>query len=105
MRALILATAAALLTGCVYTKLHPGADGVRVTANANAVEGCELVGEVKSADYLNGGAGGQSAGQENTDRKMKNKALALGGNVVHIRDEDSNYYGTSARGEVYRCGE
>lgn len=103
MRTLLIATLAVTLAGCVYTKLHPGADAVRVTANSAAVEGCELLGEVKGADFLNGGIGGKSAGQENTDRRLKNKALALGGNVVHIRDEESNYYGTTARGEVYRC--
>jgi len=103
MRTIIIATLAVALSGCIYTKLHPGAEAVRVTANANAVEGCELLGEVKGADFLNGGIAGASAGQENTDRRLKNKGLALGGNVVHIRDEDSNYYGTSARGDVYRC--
>lgn len=91
-----------LLSACVTTELTPAGENVRVTSNAEAVEGCELLGETQASDRLNTGIA-QSSGEENTFRRMRNQAAAMGGNVVHLLTNDTGFYGASARGEVYRC--
>lgn len=98
-----VAVAALLLSACVTTQLKPGADQVRVTTNAETVRGCESLGNIKASDRMNGGVFGQDAAEENTDRRLRNQAVALGGNVVFLDRASTGIDGSSARGEVYRC--
>lgn len=99
----VAGSACALLASCVTTRLTPDASRVRVTGNSAVVSGCEYLGDVKASDRMNGGLVGQDAAEENTDRRMRNAAAAMGGNVVHLQRERADYFGASARGEVYRC--
>lgn len=96
--AILLSTAA-----CVTTSLTPAGQKVRVTGDPGVIRGCEYVGDVQASDRMNGGAFGQDAAEENTYRRIKNKAAALGGNVVLLNRGNTNFQGSSARGEVYRC--
>jgi hypothetical protein len=102
MRRLILLALVAL-SGCVTTRVQPGAESVRVTTNADVVQGCEYLGAVKASDRMNGGLIGQDAAEENVDRRLKNKTHAMGGNVVHVQRGGAVYAGASMRGEAYRC--
>ena len=92
-----------LLTGCITTRLSPEGAQVRVTANPNAVEGCELLGEVSGGDRLNGGALGAGAAEKNARAKMQNRAAEMGANVVLISGSSSGIGGASMFGEAYAC--
>lgn len=102
MRLLAALVTPLLLSGCVTTKLAPGADAVRVTSNGETVKDCKFLGEIKASDRMNGGFG-QGAAEENTDRRLKNQAIEMGGNVVLLNRANTSYFGSSARGEVYAC--
>ena len=106
MRALslILAVLGTLFSvSCVTTTLTPAGQKVRVTTNAEAVRGCEFLGEAKASDRMNGGAFGQDAAEENTYRRLKNHAAEMGGNTVLMNRAHTGLHGSSARGEVFRC--
>ncbi len=92
-----------LAAGCVTTQLTPGAEQVRVTSNADAVRGCKLVGELRGADHMSGGLGGQGAAEENAMRRLKNEAAAKGADTVLIVTSTTNTSGSTIRGEGYRC--
>jgi Domain of unknown function (DUF4156) len=92
-------------SACVTTQLTPAAQKVRVTTNVEVVRGCKFVGEVKASDRMNGGMFGQDAAEENTYRRLKNRAAQIGGNVVLLNRASTGYSGATARGEVYRCSE
>lgn len=102
MRRIVAFSLCLLLAGCVTTKLVPGADSIRVTSNGETVKGCKFIGEIKASDRMNGGFG-QGAAEENTDRRLKNQALEMGGNVILLNRSNTSYYGSSARGELYSC--
>jgi hypothetical protein len=93
------------LTSCVTTTLTPSGERVRVTTNTETVRGCDFVGEVKASDRMNGGALGQDAAEENTYRRLRNDAAAMGGNIVLLNRASTGRNGSTARGEVFRCPE
>ena len=93
-----------LAGGCVTTQLTPEAQAVRITSNPEAVRGCEVLGEVKGSDRMNGGMLGQGAAEENSRRRLRNAAAKLGANVVLVESANVAVLGgTSQRGEAYRC--
>ena len=93
----------ALLPACVTTTLKDGAEAVRVTDNVDAVKGCKYLGEVVASDRMNGGLLGMDAAEENTYRRLKNRALELGANTVHVQRASTSPVGAKARGEAYQC--
>lgn len=87
-----LASLAALLTACVTVALAPGADKVRVTANAQEVASCSAVGNIRVPRDEKG-----SPPVANPTDEMRNQTLGLGGNTAFV---------TSAvlgEGVAYRC--
>jgi hypothetical protein len=100
-RALVLSL---FLGACVSTKLAPGADAVRVTANTEAVKGCRFVKEVKGADHWNGGVLSGKA-EENANRQLKNEAVSAGANVVLVTSSSTGHNGSDQRGEAYACSQ
>ena len=93
-----------LLGGCVTTRLTPEAELIRVTANPEAVRGCESIGIVKGADRLQGGVLGGGAAEENAMRRMKNAAAKLGANTILLMSSRGTMGGGAAnQGEAYKC--
>jgi len=90
-------------TGCVGVKLTPEGEQVRVTSNADAAKGCKLLGDIDASDRWNGGMAGQMAAEENANRRLRNKAAALGANLVLMVSSTTGMSGSRARGEAYSC--
>jgi hypothetical protein len=107
----------ALLAGCAATPLEPGAEGVRIT-HIEPTSGCKWLGDVT------GSQGNSFTGQYTTNANLetgarndlKNKAAALGGNLVVLitervgRDFDLGLESETVHrtdvtltGSVYRC--
>lgn len=98
-----LCLALVVLTGCATARLTPAGESVRVTANPEAVRGCELLGEVSGEDRVNGGMLGQGAAEENALVRLRNAAAELGADVVLMVMGTTNMSGSSQRGEAYSC--
>lgn len=103
MTRLVPIVAFAATSGCVTTRLTPEAELVRVTANAEAVKGCTLLGNLEASDKLNGGMAGQMAAEENANRRLRNDAAKLGANTVLLSSSTTGMSGSRARGEAYKC--
>jgi hypothetical protein len=103
-RSVVAVAALLALAGCVTTELSPRARLVRVTSSGAVVRDCKFIGDVQASDRMNGGWLGMDAAEENTERRMKNRAAAMGGNVILLNRTDKGYFGAGARGEVYDCG-
>jgi len=91
------------VAACVTTKLTPAAERVRVTSNAAALKDCKLVGNVDASDRMNGGMMGQMAAEENTSRRLRNKAADMGANTVLLVSSTTGMSGSRSRAEVYSC--
>jgi hypothetical protein len=105
MRRVLIIAALAGSVGCVTTQLTPEGQAVRVTASSDAAKGCKLIGEVDASDSMNGGALGQTAAEENTNRRIRNKAASMGANLVVLVNSSTGTGGSRARGEAYSCPE
>jgi uncharacterized protein YbjQ (UPF0145 family) len=103
MRKLLILASFAAVTGCVTTRLSPAAETVRLTTNPEAVRGCELVGDIDASDRMQGGMMGQMAAEENANRRLRNKAVEMGANVVLVGQSTTGMSGSRVRGEAYRC--
>jgi hypothetical protein len=107
--------ASALLAGCAATPLHPGAQMVRVT-NTEPGSECQFLGDIT------GNQGNSFTGpfitNENLEtgarNDLKNKAAALGGNLVVLLTQRAGQTGgigqgsgeqtnVTLSGNVYRC--
>jgi hypothetical protein len=100
----VLVTLLALsFTGCVTTSLTPAGEAVRVTSNPEVVKQCKFVGEVFGRDRMNGGLAGQWAAEENANRRIRNRAAEMGGNVVLLVTDSTGFSGSTKRGEAYKC--
>lgn len=104
-RAPLLATllgVATFLASCV--SLTPAGEQVRITSNPDVVRGCAFLGEMKATTQLGRAFGGE--GTEDSERKLRNEVAAKGGNVVMIRRQDANIWGSARSvGEAYKCPE
>ena len=110
-RAMVL-TAPLLLAACAVIPIRPGAERVKLTNQEP--QGCENLGEVvgTQGNALTGGFTSNETLISGARHDIKNKALALGANVVHILVNTSGHtigqYGggmSSAHleGVAYRC--
>lgn len=97
--ALIISAAAAL--GCETAQGN--AAKVRITANPEAVRGCHFLGNVEGDDHWNGGTLGQGIAENNATVYMRNKANALGANVILMTRSATNSSGSNQLGEAYAC--
>jgi Domain of unknown function (DUF4156) len=93
----------ASLAACTRIVLTPEEDAVRVTANAETVKGCKLLGEVEGSDLMNGGMIGQSAAENNAYKFLKRNARTMGANAVLLSTESTTMSGARKRGEAYSC--
>ena len=106
-----------LMAGCAATPLEPGAEWVRIT-HIEPTGGCKFLGDVT------GSQGNSFTGQYTTNANLetgarhdlKNKAAALGGNLVVLITERAGQTGgfgldggpihqtsVTLSGSVYRC--
>ncbi len=106
------------LTGCAATKLQPEATLVRLTHTEPSAEKCRFLGDIT------GSQGDSIAGLFTTNEDLetgarhdlKNKAYAMGGNVIYILTQRAGQSGSlydgdgyseqtnvTLSGNVYRC--
>lgn len=110
---------AAILAGCAATPMNPGAERVRIT-NAEPGKECKFLGDVTGSqgNLLTGPWTSNENLETGARNDLKNKAAAIGGNVVtiltHRAGQTGSYgqYGGSSQqtnvvvtGNVYRCPE
>lgn len=113
-----LFVAVSILSGCAAKQLKPEAARIRVAISEPA--GCEYLGEVTGAqgNFFTGGWTSNEALETGARNDMKNKAAAMGGNVIVMlanragQTGSSGQYGGSSQqtnvayaGAVYRCPE
>ena len=119
MKQLIMALAVCFLIGCAAIALRPGAELVRVT-NTEPGRECQFLGDVTGSQGNR--YSGRYTSNENLEtgarNDLKNKAAALGGNVVYLISQRAGQTGRYNRdsgssqqtnvtlsGSVYRCPE
>lgn len=105
-----------LFAGCAATQLNPGAERVRVT-NTEPGKECQFLGEVtgNQGGSLTGGITSNANLETGARNDLKNKAAAMGGNLVVIitqrAGQTTGQYGAGGQtsvtisGNVYKCPE
>jgi hypothetical protein len=106
-----------LLAGCAATALQPGAEKVRVT-NTEPTSECEFLGDITGSqgDAFTGPFTSNENLETGARNDLKNKAAALGGNLVVLITERAGQTGSVSEGSgsvqqtnvtlsgnVYRC--
>ena len=109
----------AVVAGCAAVPISPGADRVKIT-NTEPGKECKFLGDVtgNQGNFLTGPWTSNENLETGARNDMKNKAAAMGGNVIAILTQragqtgSSGYYGGSSQqtnvtvtGSVYRCPE
>jgi hypothetical protein len=102
---------AVFLVGCAATPLNLGADRVKLT-NVEPAKECKFLGDITGSqgDYLTGGYTSNANLETGARNDLKNKAAAMGGNVVQILTQRAggNYMqqtNVTISGGVYKCPE
>ncbi len=114
---LVALLALAALTGCAAAPLKPGAETVRLT-NTDPGSKCKYLGDVtgNQGNMFTGGVTSNTNLETGARNDLKNKAAAMGGNVVALLTQragqtgSGGYWGGSSEetnvtltGNVYRC--
>ncbi|EGP47467.1 MULTISPECIES: DUF4156 domain-containing protein [Achromobacter] len=114
-RAVFLLACAAPLAACAPTALAPGAAAnVRITHNEPGKE-CAFLGDVTGSqgNFLAGAITSNADLETGARNDLKNRAAALGGNVVYLLTQRAGQTGgkdhqeqtnVTLSGNVYRCG-
>ncbi|MFC0227608.1 DUF4156 domain-containing protein [Serratia aquatilis] len=111
IKALLGLTAALLLVGCSSTnELTAAGQQVKFTDTKPAAE-CQLVGEVTgSQSNWFSGSGGEGSSMRGAANDLRNKAAAMGGNVIYGASSPSQNLLSSFApldskmiGQVYKC--
>lgn len=111
IKALLGLSAALLLAGCSSTNELTGAgQQVKFTDTKPAAE-CQLVGEVTgSQSNWFSGSGGEGSSMRGAANDLRNKAAAMGGNVIYGANSPSQNLLSSFApldskmiGQVYKC--
>jgi hypothetical protein len=108
-------TSACALAACAPTALSPGAaSNVRITHNEPGKD-CVFLGDVtgNQGNFLAGAITSNADLETGARNDLKNKAAALGGNVVYLLTQRAGQTGgkdhleqtnVTLSGNVYRCG-
>ena len=108
--------AALFLTGCAAIPLQPGAELIRVT-NTEPGKECQFLGDVTGSqgNRVSGRITSNASLETGARNDLKNKAVALGGNVVYLISQRAGYStshsgraeqtNVTLSGSVYRCPE
>jgi uncharacterized protein (TIGR02246 family) len=83
--------ACALAAGCKSVSLAPGAEQVRTTEEAADVAGCASLGKIEAASSM--------LTDPDAERQLRNRTVALGGNVLLFASP------VHRSGTIYACGE
>lgn len=114
-RAVFLLACTAPLAACAPTALAPGgAANVRITHNEPGKE-CAFLGDVTGSqgNFLAGAITSNADLETGARNDLKNRAAALGGNVVYLLTQRAGQTGgkdhqeqtnVTLSGNVYRCG-
>lgn len=105
----------ALFAGCSIAPINPGAETVRLT-NVEPGKECKFLGDVvgNEGDFLRGALISNANLEIGAKNDLKNKAAAMGGNVVNIitqragqsgggTDFGSRQTNVTLSGNVYKC--
>lgn len=116
---IITAFVASTLAGCAAVPTNPGAERIRIT-NVEPAKECKYLGDVtgNQGNFFTGAYTSNENLETGARNDMKNKALAMGGNVIAILTQragqtgggSSGGYGSSQTnvtlsGNVYKCPE
>lgn len=85
MRRRIVLGVLVALSGCVATQLTPAGRAARVSEDPEAVRECDRIGVVEARRELNRGA--YATRRADVLRRLRNRAGAVGGNVVLVDPE------------------
>lgn len=106
------------LTACTSTKLNPEAKLVRLTHVEPSAEKCQFLGDITGSqgDVIQGAFTSNEDLETGARHDLKNKAYAMGGNVVYLLTQRAGQSGTfvddsggleqtnvTLTGNVYRC--
>jgi len=107
-----LSVAAALLTGCSTSNTLSQA-GERVTfTDQQPAKECQMLGNVtgEQSNWLSGAGGGESSSLRGAANDLRNRAAAMGGNVIYgATSPTQNVWSSFApldskmNGQVYQC--
>ena len=110
MRWVTLLLAAMAIVGCAAIPLDPGAEKVRLTHNEP--KDCRYLGDItgRQGNEFTGEVTSNATMETGARNDLKNKAFALGGNVVYILTHragqtDSYQSNVTITGNVYNCPE
>lgn len=118
MKKLLAAVVVANLAACAATQVDPSASQIRLTHTEPGKE-CKFLGDItgNQGDFFTGVFTSNANLETGARNDLKNKARALGGNVVYLLTNragqtgsyDADYGGSSQQtnvtlgGNVYRC--
>lgn len=118
MKNVILLLLLATLSACASTSLKQGATMVRLTHTEPSTEKCQFLGDITGSqgDFFSGAFTSNEDLETGARHDLKNKAHAMGGNVVYLltqRAGQTGSYGDGSgsteqtnvtlTGNVYRC--
>lgn len=78
-------------------------EDVRITSDADDVEFCEKVGEVKAKSGW-GGSSGSGMGKASVEATLRKRAAALGANVAFLKDMSFDFV-TAGSADAYACSD
>jgi len=119
MKKITVVFLAAIVAGCAAVPINPGAERVRVT-NSEPGKECKFLGDVTGTqgNFLTGPWTSNENLETGARNDIKNKAVAMDGNVVAILTQRAGLTGSSGQyggsiqqtnvtvtGNVYRCPE
>ena len=113
VRSLILLLSACALAACAPRRWPRAASNVRITHNEPG-KGCAFLGDVTGSqgDFLRGAITSNADLETGARNDLKNRAAAMGGNVVYLltqragqtgRKDHSEQTNVTLTGNVYRC--
>lgn len=89
-----------LLAGCATRR--PGSSEIQLLYSKKGLEKCMLLGNVRGAEHLIGGAFAGVA-HRNARVRMINKAVLMGADTLYMQGRHFWWFGASAYGEAYKC--
>ena len=115
MKKITLVFLAAVLAGCAAAPLISGSERVRIT-NSEPIKECKFLGEVTGSqgNFISGAWTSNENLETGARNDIKNKAAAMGGNVVSILTQRAGQTGSGSSsqqtnvtlsGNVYHCPE
>jgi len=114
MKKILMIACAMAMVGCAAIKPMAGADQVRLTNSEP--QGCTFLGDItgNQGNFFTGGYTSNADLETGARNDLKNKAAAMGGNVVYLLTQRAGQTGggysgqqtnVTLSGNVYRCAQ